>query len=104
MLLSLASQAAIGQCLHAADGLFTVIERGNRQYLAIDCNSGNSLADLAPYAAYVQHTLAGDTDGIDLFAFKPMLCQKLIKAVGIAGLKEHEHPAFGLSRFLHKIF
>ncbi|MBQ1955601.1 MAG: hypothetical protein II350_07655 [Clostridia bacterium] len=55
-------------------------------------------------ARKVYHTVAGYGNHVNAVAVNAMLGKKLVKAVGVAGLKEHKNLALELTCFCNKVF
>ena len=85
VLFRLAARAPLGQQFRSVRLDFPVIERVDYDLAAVILHARNAVR-ARPYLIHVKHTFAGHADRINLFAVKSVLCQKLVKAVGVAGL------------------
>jgi hypothetical protein len=113
----LSKEAIIGYVLFALAAcalLKEYVGRRNRNSLIVDgmyekicalaLNGSDSIGANSLDLTDIGHTLAGDTNGIYLFTVKAMLRQKLIEAIGVAGLQEYQDLSLGLTSLGYQIF
>ena len=91
--------ASVGKKVVSVKFNSSVKKRLNKNFVAVFSNGSNTV-NAALYLLNVKHTLAGNADGINLFAVEAMFCKKLVKAVCIAGFEENKNLSVPLFPFL----
>jgi hypothetical protein len=103
-LFALTVDAALSHNVCGTDNCGLIGIKGvDKDLVSVKVYRGDTLAGYSLYLGDISHSLAGNTDSIYLLAIEAMLGEKLVEAIGIAGLEEYKDLALKLRGLVNEI-